>query len=286
MKQITEFETLGDRMKKLEERSETTLLPGVPVVARLDGRAFHTWTRGMARPYDERMQQCMQVTLIDLVDEFKPDIGYTQSDEISLVWASTSPGFDLRVQKLVSLLAARASSVFNAESRHALGETRSLASFDCRIFNVSDVWDAVDVLKWRQEDAVKNSIAMLAQANFSHNSLQGKHRGDMIEMLEMKGIMWEDMNEHFKRGVFARRLLHKRTLSSEELARIPEPFRTEQIGQYFVRSTVELVGYPQIKYLAYPAIALFEKLGVDQLPLTMQNMPTTKDVKNEDRNQE
>ena len=263
------FKELGDRLKALEAGSETTLLPGVPVVARLDGRAFHTFTRGLNRPYDRNLQALMQETMCDLVTEFKPDCGYTQSDEITLVWASRAPEFSGRVQKLVSLLAARASAFFCRRLPELLPERGAeLPTFDARVFSVASELTALEVLMWRQEDAVKNSISMLAQSHFSSKELHGRDRHQMLAMLDQKGIAWASENQHFKRGVFARRLLESRFLTAGEVAGIPEPHRAKALDAPVVRSQVRVLDLAPIRRIPFLSAteALFGALGVGISP--------------------
>ena len=111
-----ETDPLGDRLKAIEmQEAGRKMMPDIPVVARLDGRAFHTFTRGMRRPFDIEMQRVMYLTAAALVEEFHPAVGYTQSDEITLVWDKPVL-FDGRYQKLTSVLAGYASATFAIEA--------------------------------------------------------------------------------------------------------------------------------------------------------------------------
>src|SRR5437868_6317488 len=111
-------DTLGDRCKRFEmAEAGRKAMPGLPVLARLDGRAFHTFTRGLLRPYDTRMTHCMVETTRFLIEQLEACIGYTQSDEITLAWyeppgSTTAYPFDGRFQKLTSVLAGLASARF------------------------------------------------------------------------------------------------------------------------------------------------------------------------------
>ena len=106
------FEELGDRMKSYEQRFSSRFLPMIPTLIRLDGRAFHSFTKGMDRPYDERFRTCMVETMRALVEETNARCGYTQSDEITLLLhsddAKSQIWFDGRFAKIISQSAALA----------------------------------------------------------------------------------------------------------------------------------------------------------------------------------
>jgi tRNA(His) 5'-end guanylyltransferase len=218
---------LGDAMKELEmQEAGRKALRGIPLVARLDGRAFHTFTRGMARPFDIHFMEAMRSTAASLVKEFRPVVGYTQSDEISLVFLDPSVLFGGRFQKLHSVLAAHASALFaRIAMANALRADRnwphSLPTFDCRVWQVPDLDTALDALIWREDDATKNSVAMLAQAHFSHKELHCKDRHDMLDMLHAKGVNWNAQPTHFKRGIYIKNRVVHRPLTEEERSHIP-----------------------------------------------------------------
>lgn len=224
---------LGDRIKAYESAStHRRAFKGQPIVARLDGRGFHTFTKGLNRPYDVRFTGSMLVTMGALVEKFKPKIAYSQSDEITLVWyvpAESKATYDFggRFQKFDSLLAGFASAAFNEVLYDELPEKAgSLATFDCRTFVVPNLTEAYHTLLWRQQDATKNAISMAAQSMFSHKELQHKHSDEMQEMMFSKhGVNFNDYPDFFKRGTFASRVTVQRKLTPEELAKIPEKHR-------------------------------------------------------------
>jgi len=207
--------TLGDRMKIYERVSEGRLLRKIPVILRVDGKAFHSFTRGMAKPVEEGMQRCMLYTAVEACKAIDgARLGYVQSDEISILvtdWASleTQPWFDYRVQKLASVTAALATAAFNEEKNRAVFDIRGekvpgsklpRAIFDCRAFNVPH-HEVVNYFLWRQQDATRNSVSGLAQTHFSHKRLRGKSGKEMQEMLfSEKGINWNDCPTGQKRG--------------------------------------------------------------------------------------
>lgn len=226
-------DSLGDRIKGYEA-AETTrkFLPLLPVVARLDGRSFSRFTRGMARPFDEDMQRVMALTAEYLLDESDARIAYTQSDEISLVWEQREPKsqifFDAIVFKMCSTLAAMATAKFNLHAAILWPERvngGSLPTFDCRVFQVPNRDEAANALLWREQDATKNAITQAAQCYYSHKELHGKNGKEKQEMLFAKGVNFNDYPAAFKRGTWLRRVAVERMLTDAELARIPEQHR-------------------------------------------------------------
>lgn len=241
MNERTTLEERGDAIKEVEQmEAGRRALPGIPLVARIDGRAFHTFTRHLDRPFDEGLVGCMHATTSALVDEFKPLVGYTQSDEITLVFGDSAVLFGGRFQKYTSILASFAAAAF-AENRvtHLTGKQlpRMLPHFDCRVWPVQSLEAALAVLSWREADAVKNSVQMLAQAHFSHGALQGKRRRELMDMLMTKGVNWNDLPAAMKRGAYFRRVAERRQLSEAEREAIPEGHRPEP-GATFIRSMV------------------------------------------------
>lgn len=239
------FEDLGNRMK-LYEMAEAgrRLMPGLPVLARLDGRAFHTFTRGLEKPYDVSFMRLMQETTKFLVSETHAGIGYVQSDEITLFWIPERVPFDGRIQKLESVLASMAGAFFNKElPNHLPQKAHLLPHFDCRVWAVPSLQEVFDTFKWRELDASKNSLTMLAHAYFSTKELHGKRGRDKHEMLYTKGVNWNDEPDDFKRGSYWKRVKVLRELSPEELSRIPEAHRPE--GPV-TRSEIIRVQFPPI----------------------------------------
>lgn len=243
---------LGDRCKALEiVEAGRKAMRGIPLLARLDGRAFHTYTRGLKRPYDEGMSTAMQETTKCLVEKLHAAVGYTQSDEITLAWyvgadtVSQYP-FDGRFQKLTSVLAGLASAQFSSIADELLPDKKGLLPhFDCRVWQVPSLTEAVEVFVWREADAVKNSITMAASAYYSHKELHGKGSRDKHEMLHQKGVNWNDYPPFFKRGVYFQRRNFEKPLTEEELSKIPETHRPAP-GTLFIRSKVVDLELPPI----------------------------------------
>ena len=219
---------LGTRMKEYYEQiPKTKLMRRTPVIIRIDGKAFHTFTKGFEKPFDEVLIQSMQETTKYLCENIQGCVlGYTQSDEISLIIVDyqtihTAAWFDYEVQKMVSVAASMATMAFNriftqkvndyairvakdrveACKRVAYYEAIMRgALFDARVFNIPKE-EVTNCIYWRQLDASRNSIQMVGQAMFSHKELQGKSCNDIQDMLmEQKGINWNDFSAYKKRG--------------------------------------------------------------------------------------
>lgn len=212
---------LGKRMKEqYEQRTRTWLPRRTYTIIRLDGKAFHTFTRGMERPYDKKFMNMMDVTAKFLLNEIQgAKLAYVQSDEISLLLTdfdkiTTNAWFDGQVQKIVSVAASMATGKFNQE---ILGQiisepdldiadtmftmaSQPLAFFDARVFTIPDPVEVENYFIWRQKDAIRNSISMHAQSLYSHKELHGKSQEDMLKMIEEKGERWEMNDLGFQYG--------------------------------------------------------------------------------------
>ena len=219
---------LGDRMKIYEgAEADRRMMPLLPTFARVDGRAFHTFTRGMNRPYDERMSSAMEQTARYLAKETNACMTYTQSDEITLVWLSTDTKsqiwFDGRHSKMVSQIAALATLCFYriiAETMPAFAPR--LPTFDARVWQVPNRAEGANVFLWRELDATKNSISMAAHSVYSNKELLGKNGSQKQEMLWQKGINWNNYPAFFKRGSFVQRRRSLIPFSAEEIDQLPE----------------------------------------------------------------
>lgn len=219
---------LGDRMKAYEEVTAGRLDASLPVYARIDGRAFSRFTKGMARPFDAAMSSAMIGTATGLVERTHARIAYTQSDEISLVFLGENPESDIlfggRVLKLASVLASLATALFMERimTDEAFAAYRKrLPHFDCRVCQLPSKTEAANMFVWRYKDARKNAISMAAQSMFSHRELHGKHGGEKLAMLAEHGVDFDAFPDFFKHGTFVRRQTIWRDLTADELARIP-----------------------------------------------------------------
>ncbi len=192
------------RMKSnYEDRYRFQLTRRTPVIIRIDGKAFHTYTRGLNKPFDEELIEDMQKTTEFLCKNIQgAKLGYTQSDEISILLIdydtlTTEGWFDYNIQKIVSVSASITTAIFNR--LRVLRGKDNLAYFDSRVFNIP-IDEVSNYFLARQKDAVRNSISMLAQSLYSHKQLEGKNMSDMQEMCFQKGYNWNDLEYYKKRG--------------------------------------------------------------------------------------
>lgn len=225
--------SIGDRMKQYEGiEARRTFIPGLPICARIDGRGFSRFTRGFEKPFDMSITTAMHETTKYLVEETHADIGYTQSDEISLVFvpeAGQNVGFFAgRIQKLTSVLASMATVKFNhvmMESHEEIVRKR-MPLFDARVWQVPSMVEAMNTLLWRAQDARKNGISAACRAMFSTKQMFGKSQADMIEMMAEAGCDYEsDYPWELRLGVFFRRELFPREIEDEVWNAIPEKTR-------------------------------------------------------------
>ncbi len=205
---------LGDRMKGYERVTQAVLPRRTYTLLRVDGKAFHSYLRGAARPYDETFMADMDAVAEALCAEISGSVfAYVQSDEISVLavdfaGAGTQPWFGGEVQKWCSVAASVATATLNAR------RPGRLALFDARVFTVGDPVEVANYCIWRQRDAVRNSIAMAAQAVFPHQRLHGVNSGQAQELLfTEKGINWNDYPAGCKRGRVVVRASGERTVT-------------------------------------------------------------------------
>lgn len=244
-------DSLGCRMKEHENHFNQRVKPQTPVIARIDGKAFHSFTAGMKRPYDERLSNLMWGTLEFLMKQSGAIFGYTQSDEISLLYYQESLKsqiyFDGKINKLNSVLASYATSYFNRIMKTALSEPKYKyidANFDCRTFELPSKEETLNYFIWREQDAVRNSIQMAARSVFSHSECNDKNGSELQEMLFSKGINWSNYPTFFKRGLYAKLMTTKRKFTTEELADLPEKHEARANPDLIVeRRDVKLEGW-------------------------------------------
>lgn len=197
--------SLGDRMKGYEIASRSSLPARLPMIIRVDGKAFHTYTRGCKRPWDENLVAVMNETAAQLCKHVQgTQIAYVQSDEISLLvhnykTLQTQSYFDGEIQKIVSITASIAGAMFTANSGQIWGNVIKPAFFDSRVFILPES-EVCNYFIWRQQDMSRNSIQMLARSIYSHKELQNKNSSELQEMCFQKGHNWNDEPTAMRRG--------------------------------------------------------------------------------------
>lgn len=250
-----DFQALGDEHKMYEQKFDSKyLMPGLPIVLRFDGNAFHTFTKGLGKPFDKDLIQTMQCTTDDLIKDLNPDLAYHQSDEISLFWFNNDTSkqlpFDGNVDKWLSIYAAKCSVIFNSYLQGFIpGKFVERPVFDARVYQYPR-WDlAYDYFIWRQWDARKNSVSMAAHSVFSQSELHGKNTAEKIEMLHQKGINFHDYPEHFRQGTFKRKMKKIMLIDDATWNSIPVQHR-EKMDRKVERSYVaDLQGVPKLTSL-------------------------------------
>lgn len=228
-------DTLGDRMKSnYEDRSRISLPSRSYTIIRIDGKAFHTYTKGMKRPFDDGLIEDMDLTAAYLCKNIMgAKFSFVQSDEISILLTDfedigTQSWFDNNLQKMCSVSASMATKEFNKNRllrlcNNGSGETQfpclskneidifKYAEFDSRVFQIPQKVEVENYFIWRQQDTTRNSISAVAQSLYSHKELNGKNSNDQQELIFKKGINWNDYEPKYKRG----RIILKETYTKE-----------------------------------------------------------------------
>lgn len=216
--------SLGNRMKAYENIERRYLPRRAPLIIRIDGKSFHSFTKGFDRPFDDSFLDCMRATMLHLCEIIMgAKLGYTQSDEISILVTDddtleTDAWFGKNLQKIVSITAALATKFFAEEvmwraENHNASEglqrayfTNRIAVFDARAFTIPRE-EVLNAFEWRQQDATRNSIQAVGQAFFSHKELDHKSCNAIQNMLLVeKGINWNNYPTALQRGVCARQV--------------------------------------------------------------------------------
>lgn len=220
--------SLADRMKCYEDvTTGISLIERLPIYARIDMRAGHTFCRGLDTPFDSAFSQAMHDATRHLVEKTGAILGHCQSDEASFVWLDSSKiPFGTRLFKLQSVLASMFTSAFLKACLAGKLRDRALKllpSFDCRAMNMPDLEECANMVLWRVRDSVKNSITLLALTKFSNSQLHKKNSDDKIRMLrDEAGIDWETaLTYDQKYGAFFRRELYQKVLTEDEIKKIP-----------------------------------------------------------------
>lgn len=204
--------SLEDRMKGYEEAARTRLTRRLPLIIRVDGKGFSRYTKRLEKPFDRKFIHAMEHVATALCYEIQgAELAYAQSDEVSVLVHGykkheSTPWFDNQVQKMVSVSAAVASATFTANSYLMFGSDGSStiddiepAYFDARVFVLPES-EVTNYMHWRQQDAVRNSVQMLARSLFSHKECNGKNVSQMKEMCVMAGHPWEDLTPTIRKG--------------------------------------------------------------------------------------
>lgn len=181
---------------------QDALVRRMPMIVRVDGRCFHTKTKGLEKPFSENLRlSLLGAALTVMRDSQNCNLAYHQSDEVSFLFVDyerheTEPWFGRDVQKVVSVTASIFTAAFNVRPPTWGGWT-----FDARAFNLPRA-EVANYFLWRARDWKRNSIQMVARAHFSHRECKNKNAADLHEMLHAKGVNWADLADHWKNGSY------------------------------------------------------------------------------------
>jgi tRNA(His) 5'-end guanylyltransferase len=215
MATVPKRDALGDRMKRYENSYRFLLPRRTYVIVRIDGRAFHTWTRNLQKPYDKDFMTCMDAAAVAVCKDTSAKFAFVQSDEISVLLTDfedikTQAYFDGVLQKICSVTASVATMAFNLQlmkMKAAPGEVElpitkkhPTAVFDSRAFLIPDPVEVENYFIWRQQDASRNSVTLLASAYASHKQLHGKSTKERHEVIHAAGDNWAKHPTRFKHG--------------------------------------------------------------------------------------
>lgn len=230
---------LGDRIKSYEHQfTGYTIDSSLPFIARVDGKAFHTYTKRMRKPFDERFVKAMQETAKKLTEAFDPILSYVQSDEITLLFKPTAePFLSGKLSKMNSIIASTATYWFN-QLIDPETPTVGIPIFDCRVFNVPDEWEAVNALRFRYRDAVRNAVSAAARYKVGHSKCNGLNTDEKLKLI---GSDWKGYSFAARYGTFYRRVnvlkpvsVDRSKLKPEVAAKIPETCIRTEIQHFYV----------------------------------------------------
>lgn len=250
-------------MKELEKRSldfqnhnSDDFVLGLPIILRLDGNNFSKFTKGLDKPYDERLSKLMIETCKWAVNETNAVIGFVGSDEITLVlytddYYKTQLYYNRKKRKIYSILSAKMSAFFNRELPKYIPEKNDLASFDCRGWNVPNLEEVCNELLVREHSINKNAISMACMTKYSHKELLNKSGATKKKMLLEKGINFNEYPIHFKRGIYIQRRKVFRQYSNIELNNLPLKHHARMNPNLMVERNevieLEIISFSQIK---------------------------------------
>ena len=238
--------SIGTRMRGYEHVTRTHLPHRIPAIIRVDGKAFHSFTKGLRKPFDDFFRNIMQLTMQYMCENVQGCVfGYTQSDEISLLLTdyetiATDAWFDYTIQKMCSVAASMATLAFNkfwaeefqAQIEHwdreddgtmdeemekwvweylvnTIQPKLFTAMFDARVFSIPKD-EVCNYFIWRQQDATRNSIETVGQTYFSQKDLNGRSQNEIQEILwQQHSINWNTYPIAYKRGVCCSKVLRE-----------------------------------------------------------------------------
>lgn len=229
------YDDLGDRMKAYERATESVVSSSEYLILRIDGKGFSKYTKKFEKPFDNLLADIMDLVTTDLVASLHASLGYTQSDEITIVIApKDSPLFGGRVQKLVSVVASMATAYFNEYMRFYMPTVNNLAFFDARVFTVPTLQEAINAVYWRAIDAKRNSVSSAFRWNHGHKEMMNKAVPEMLAYMQEHNTPWESYSVRHRFGTYIIPNLVSKVLDEGTRLKIPEHKRPLE-GTVFIR---------------------------------------------------
>lgn len=266
---------LGDRMKEDYESRTRMMLPRrTYTLMRLDGKAFHTYTKGFERPYDLSLMRVMDNTAIALCKQIQNAVmAFVQSDEITILMTDfatikTDAWFDGNIQKITSISASIATVAFNNGmylDEEILAPMSKVAYFDSRVWTMPTPSEVANCFIWRQQDATRNSIQMAAQSMYSQKQLHGKNTSELQEMMFQKGTNWNDYPVGFKRG---------RIILKEKIENVPiVPPRFKSMKEFLDSEPTEMLTVKRAKWASFepPIFTQDKQYLLGRIPVIGEN---------------
>lgn len=256
--------TIATRMKSYEQLFDGRVIKGLPIIARIDGHKFSTYSRKLQKPFDPNFSKAMIATAKELHKQFTPVVTFVASDEISMMWfvdatdISDLP-FGGRINKLCSLPAGCASSNFAVLAHEYSLNKNIVPYFDSRVFIVPNKQEAIEYFRWREADTTKNAVSMIAQTQFSSKQLHGVGTKAKIDKLFLeKNIKFSDFDSHYKRGTFIKRVNVEVELTADIIQRIVAAGRVPP-NSPIVRSVISEMNWPITTQMSDFDVQLFAK---------------------------
>lgn len=236
---------LADRMKSYEnkDRVDTSL----PIIVRLDGKNFSSFTRDLEKPFDSRLMEVFRASSKEFLEQTQGNLIYHQSDEISLYFKDGIL-FDGKIQKLTSVFSSILTNIFSTHLDFYL-PNKKRAVFDCRVFNLPNIDEVANYFYWREEDCFKNAVSAISYKYFSKNSLLNVNTKQKIEKLSNLGVNIYSYSRYCLQGSYFHKIEKEIKYTKEELDQLPIKHEARINPELTVkRKIVEEFSIPRLKY--------------------------------------
>jgi tRNA(His) 5'-end guanylyltransferase len=247
------FKDIEERVARWETNQLVRFMPELPILMRLDGSSFSTFTQGLKRPYDQRLTDLMIETAKFVVNLTNARLGLVGSDEITILLyeedINSQTIYNGRYEKLLSEIPAQVSVFFNKELTKYLPEKVDKSPyFDAKAWQVPTLEEAFNCFWVREESITRNAITMAALSEYSHKQLEGVSGSQKQEMLFQKGINFNDYPVSFKRGVFLQRRKELKKFTTEEIEKLPIKHLARTNPDLMIeRKSIQVLEFPMLK---------------------------------------